>query len=222
MRLTLPLPQKNEESIWQALREGYAYLKRTPKISSLIILIAVYSLIVIPYSTLLPVFAKDVFQGNATVFGWFESITGLGALAGSVYIAGLQSSKKMIGIVILASLIFSLGMLCLALSGKLFIAIFFAGVIGLGMMSFTAAVNTFIQTHVEENMRGRIISYFIMAYQGVLPIGSLLAGALAGALGARITVALQAVAGVCATLIFLYYKKSRPPARKWRNRNHPH
>lgn len=216
MQLALPPPEKREESIWQALREGYVYLKQTPGISSLIVLIAVYSLMVIPYSTLLPVFAKDVFRGNATVFGWFESITGLGALAGSVYIAGLRSSKKMIRIVILASLIFSLGMLCLSLSGKLIIAVFFSGIIGLGMMSFTAAVNTFIQTHVEEHMRGRIISYFIMAYQGVLPVGSFLAGALAGAFGARATVALEALTGVCATLIFIYYKKSRPAARKWK------
>jgi len=207
MRLNLPAVLKKEENIWQALRDGYAYLRHTPDIASLIWLIGAYSLMVIPYTTLLPVFAKDVFKGGAAAFSWFESATGLGALVGSIYIAGLKSSRKMINVVIYSSLLFSVGVLLLSSASGLLPAILFSGVAGLGMMALTSAINTYIQTHVPDRMRGRALSYFIMAYQGIIPVGSLLIGALAGRFNVIGVTLAEGLFGVAATMGFVFWKK---------------
>lgn len=207
MKLNLPKIEKNGESIWAALKEGYDYIKGLPDFSSLILLMAGYSLFVIPFSTLLPIFAKDIFKGDAATFSWFESAAGIGALLGTAYIAGLKPNKNMLRVVLFSSMIFSLGVLLLSSSLNLHVALFFTMVTGLGMMSQTSATNTYLQTHVSDKMRGRVISYFIMSYQGVIPIGSLLIGFLASIFGAKITVIIEGVIGLSCSLIFLYYKK---------------
>lgn len=210
MKLNLPDTKKQEVKIWQTLKEGLSYLKQSPDLSSLILLMAGYSLFVIPFSTLLPVFAKDVFQGNAGTFSWFESAAGVGALLGTIYFAGIKPNRNIISIVIYASLLFSLGVLLLSVSLNLTLALVFTMVTGMGMMTQTAAINTYLQTHVSDEMRGRVISYFIMGYQGIIPVGSLLIGVFASSYGPKVTVCVAGVLGVVSTAVFVYFKsKSR-------------
>ena len=210
MKLRLPASKKQEVKIWQTLREGLSYLKQSPDLSSLILLMAGYSLFVIPFSTLLPVFAKDIFHGDAGTFSWFESAAGIGALLGTVYFAGINPNRNIVSIVIYASLIFSSGVILLSASFDLMLALFFTLVTGMGMMTQTAAINTYLQTHVSDEMRGRVISYFIMGYQGIIPVGSLLIGILASSFGPKVTVCVAGVLGVISTLIFVYFRyKSR-------------
>ena len=210
MKLRLPASKKQEVKIWQTLREGLSYLKQSPDLSSLILLMAGYSLFVIPFSTLLPVFAKDIFHGDAGTFSWFESAAGIGALLGTVYFAGINPNRNIVSIVIYASLIFSSGVILLSASFDLMLALIFTLVTGMGMMTQTAAINTYLQTHVSDEMRGRVISYFIMGYQGIIPVGSLLIGILASSFGPKVTVCVAGVLGVISTLIFVYFRyKSR-------------
>lgn len=206
MKLNLPPSKKRQVRIWQTLKEGLAYLKAAPDLSSLILLMAGYSIFVIPFSTLLPVFAKDVFHGDAGTFSWFESAAGVGAILGTIYFAGLKPGRNIISIVVYASLLFSLGVLLLSVSFDLVIALLFTLITGMGMMTQTAAINTYLQTHVSDEMRGRVLSYFIMGYQGIIPIGSLLIGILSSSIGPKVTVCVAGLLGIISTMVFVYFK----------------
>src|SRR5690606_39755175 len=118
MKIKLKPIGKSKENLWFDLKEGFDYLKRSPNISSLILLMAASSLIIIPFTTFLPVFAKDIFNGDATTFSWFESAGGLGALSGAIYMATLKSTRNFIKIIVRSSFMLSLSVLGLALSDR--------------------------------------------------------------------------------------------------------
>jgi MFS family permease len=157
----------------------------------------------------MPIFAKDLFHGDAGTFSWFESAAGLGSVISAMYLANLRSAKPLKRIVVLASTIFGVSLILLAYSGILSLALVFMAFGGLGMMAQTSAINTYIQTHTIPEMRARAISYYIMAYQGMIPIGSLLIGWTAQAFGPRLAVCLAGVIGLCATAMFVVYQNKR-------------
>ncbi|MVN22067.1 MFS transporter [Mucilaginibacter arboris] len=199
----------NKQDIWEGLRDGYGYLQKNAGIRSVILLMACTSFFVMPYSTLLPVFATDIFHGNVTTFSWLNSISGLGALGGAVYMATLKPGKSLLKIIAYCSAQFSLSLILFALTGFFPLALCFIMAAEFGMLSQIAASNTYIQTHVDENMRGRVISYYVMAFQGMSPIGSLLIGFLAHYFGASLIVCAEGVAGVIAVICFIpYFKKA--------------
>ncbi|MDR3713587.1 MAG: MFS transporter [Puia sp.] len=201
-----PLPKK-EDNIWDGLREGYIYLENSPGLLSLIILLAACSLLVIPFSTLMPVFAKDLFRGDAKTFSWFESAAGLGALLGAAFMAARGAGGKLIKLMIGSGILFGFSLILLSTSRLLPLSLLFMMAAGMGMMIQTSSINTYIQTHCSPAMRGRIISYYLMAYQGLFPLGSLLTGALANHAGARVTVGVEGCLGIASTVLFLLYKK---------------
>src|SRR5690606_6707456 len=174
MKIKIPKVEKSVENIWFDLKEGFSYLKSSPNLSSLIILMASSSLLVIPFTTFLPVFAKDIFRGDATTFSWFESSGGLGAFAGAVYMATLKSHRNFTKIIIQSGFVLSVSVFALAISPYLGLGLLFTATAALGLMAQNSSINTYLQTHTEEKMRGRVMSYYIMAFQGVLPIGTLL------------------------------------------------
>lgn len=209
MKIKLKPIERSKENIWFDLKEGFNYLKNSPNISSLILLMAASSLIIIPFTTFLPVFAKDIFNGDATTFSWFESVGGLGALMGAVYMATLKSTRNFIKIIIRSSFTLSLSVLGLALSPSLIMALLFTGTAALGLMSQNSSINTYLQTHTPDKMRGRTMSYYIMAFQGVLPLGTLLMGYLAHKIGTTTIVALEGMAGVLIMISFILYRRNR-------------
>src|SRR5690606_2029091 len=196
MKIKLKPIGKSKENLWFDLKVGFDYLNRSPNISSLILLMAASSLIIIPFTTFLPVFAKDIFNGDATTFSWFESAGGLGALSGAIYMATLKSTRNFIKIIVRSSFMLSLSVLGLALSPSLVLALIFTGTAALGLMSQNSSINTYLQTHTPDSMRGRTMSYYIMAFQGILPIGTLLMGYLAHKAGTTTIVAMEGIAGV--------------------------
>src|SRR5690606_12946725 len=125
MKIKLDKIEKPTENIWFDLKEGFQYIKATPNISSLILLMAASSLLVIPYTTFLPVFAKDIFHGNATTFSWFESSGGFGALVGAIYMATLKSHRNFTKIIIQSGFMLSISVFALAVSPSLIMALFF-------------------------------------------------------------------------------------------------
>ena len=175
----------------------------------MLIMIGISSLFVIPFNTLMPIFAKDLFSGNAGTFSWFESAAGLGSVFSAMYLAQLKSSKSLNKIVILASFVFGFSLILLAYAAILPLALFFMTLTGLGMMAQTSAINTYIQTHAAPEMRGRAISYYVMAYQGMIPIGSLLIGWTAHAFGPRHAVGIAGMVGLMAAVLFVLYKTKR-------------
>ena len=206
MKLNLTISEPSQKTIWVELEEGFRYVTADRDLSSMIILIGISSLFVIPFNTLMPIFAKDIFNGTARTFSWFESAAGLGSVASAMYMANLKSSKFLVKITMVASVIFGASLIFLSVSGTLPIALFFMTITGVGMMAQTSSINTYIQTHSIPEMRGRAISYFVMAYQGMIPIGSLLIGWTANAFGPRMAVTIAGGIGLLATAGFMFYK----------------
>lgn len=201
--------EKSSENIWHDLKEGFQYMKATPNISSLILLMASSSLLVIPFTTFLPVFAKDIFHGDATTFSWFESCGGLGALVGAIYIATLKSHRNFIKIIIQSGFLLAISVFALALSPSLILALIFTATAALSLLAQNSSINTYLQTHTDDKMRGRTMSYYIMAFQGILPIGTLIMGYLASLFGTTYIVAFEGIAGVLIMISFIYYRKQR-------------
>jgi MFS family permease len=206
MKLNLTATPPSQKSIWLELEEGFRYVSGDKELSSMIILIGISSLFVIPFNTLMPIFAKDIFQGSAKTFSWFESAAGLGSVVSAMYMANLKSAKPLMKITMIASALFGLSLIFLSHAGSLPIALVFMTITGIGMMAQTSSINTYIQTHAVPEMRGRAISYFVMAYQGMIPIGSLLIGWTANAFGPRMAVTIAGIVGLLATLGFVFYK----------------
>ncbi len=200
MRIVPRAPRANRPGAWEGLREGWAYLRQAPALRRQILLMAGLSFCALPFGTLLPVFAKDVFHGAAGTFGLLNSVAGAGALVGALYLASRPAGGSQRRLIRWAGLAFCGSLLGFALSPRLGVGLVFIGLGGVGMMLFIAGTNTFVQTHVPDHLRGRVLSYYVMAFQGMQPLGSLLVGWLARHLGAPPTVLLQGAAGLLVVL----------------------
>jgi len=210
MKIKVPEYTKPKEHIWQNLKAGYQYIRHHTGLRSAILHIALISLVAMPYSTLLPLYAKTVFKGDVTTFSWLNSISGLGALIGAVFMANLKNGRNLLRIVIYATLLFCICLSVFSLNKNLTVALLFIMLAEAGMLAMIAATNTFIQTNVDEKMRGRVISYYVMAFQGIQPIGSLLVGASAHYFNGPHTVLIEGIAGTIVTLCFIpYFKRAR-------------
>lgn len=194
-----------KESTWQGIVGGFQYLKRSPHISALIIVLAFSSLLVIPYTALLPAVAKDLFQGDETTFSWFESAAGLGAMIGAVHMARMKSGQNLRYRVLFAALLMGISLLLLAYASYLPIALFFTAMVSLAMMMQNSSINTYIQTHAVSTYRARVISYYVMAFQGIAPIGTLMVGAIAEFSGIKTTLYLMGAAGILIAICFYAY-----------------
>ncbi len=214
MKIPAQTRQIIKQDIWQGLREGYSYLQQQPGLRSVILLMACTSFFVMPYSTLLPVFATDIFHGNVTTFSWLNAVSGLGALGGAIYMATLKPGKSLLKVIAYCSAQFAVSLVFFALTSNFPLALCFIMAAEFGMLSQIAASNTYIQTHVDENMRGRVISYYVMAFQGMVPIGSLLIGFLAHYFGASIIVSAEGVAGAISVICFIPYLKKAGTATR--------
>jgi MFS family permease len=205
MRMNTPAkPSSND--IWTELKEGFYYVSGNRNLSSLIMMLTISSLFVIPFNTLMPIFAKDLFSGTAKTFSWFESAAGAGSVISAVYLANLKKGKNLIRIMIAAGVVFGASIMFLAYSRHLPVALIFMTLTGVGMMAQTSVINTYIQTHAVPAMRARAISYYVMAYQGMVPVGSLLAGLLASAIGPRLTVFIEGAIGLMGTVVYVVYR----------------
>src|SRR5690606_28208597 len=151
------------------------------------------------------VIAREMFSGDATTFSWFESAAGLGAMIGAIYMARTQVGTNLRFRVMKAAALFSLAILALSFASWLPLALVSTLLAAMGMMVQNSSINTYIQTHAMPAYRARAISYYIMAFQGIFPIGSLLVGALASAWGIHYTLLLQGVAGSLLVIGFTAY-----------------
>lgn len=194
-----------KESTWKGLKEGFNYLSRSPHLYTLILIIAASSLFVVPYTTLLPVVSKDIFNGDAKTFSWFESIAGIGALIGAIYMARLKAGTNLRFRVIGGSALMALGLITLSLSTSLFLGLISVFLTTMGMMVQNSSINTYIQTHSMPIYRARIISYYIMAFQGIFPLGNLIIGSIGELMSIRSTLFFQGAIALILCLIFSLY-----------------
>ena len=203
MKLKVPDRKKHIEPIWENLREGFVYIRRHRGISSAIALMALSSLIVMPYSNLFPIYAQTVFKGNVSTFAWLNSISGLGALFGAIYMTTLKKGANFLRLIVLSLMFLTTCLMLFSYTNNLTIALIILMVGEAGMLTQIAGTNTYIQTSVEERMRGRVISYYAMAFQGIQPIGILLTGWMAHVTSAQLTVFLEGLTGLVVSVLFI-------------------
>jgi MFS family permease len=183
--------------IWQAWREGVTYAFGSPPIRSVLLLLAVVSFMGMPYATLLPVFAQEVLHGGAQTLGFLMAAAGIGALAGAMFLASRENVLGLETVLVVAATIFGAGLIAFSLSRVFWLSCALMIVSGFGMMVHMAAANTLVQTFVDDDKRGRVMSLHTMAVRGMVPLGSLIAGALASQIGAPATLTLG---GLCCVL----------------------
>jgi len=202
MRLPPRRAAVRTSNVLEEMRDGLLYVVRSVPIRSVLLLLCLVSLMGMPYTVLLPIFAKDILQGNAYTMGFLMAATGVGAVLGALYLAARRSVAGFMRLIAMASGAFGLGLVAFSLSPNVWLSMGILVWVGCAMMIQMAGTNTFIQTIVEEDKRGRVMSFYTMAFMGMAPFGALLAGSLAGALGAPGTVLLGGAAVVTGVLAF--------------------
>jgi MFS family permease len=175
-------------------REGWNYTVNSRPIRSVILFIAVICLVGVPYTVLLPVFAATVLGGGAHTLGFLMTAAGGGALLGALWLASRRSVTGVSRNIPVTGAIFGAGLIAFAFSQTLWLSIALLVVVGFGFMVQVASSNTLLQTIVEDAKRGRVMGFFLMAYFGTTPFGSLVAGAVSARIGAPATLA---IGGVC-------------------------
>jgi MFS family permease len=218
IRLPAHLPPPAEKKIRSDLAEGFTYLKNTPSISLILLMLSFTSLLVLPYNTLIPVFAKVIFKGNAATFGYITSFIGVGALAGSIFLASLKKDADLKFVLLVNTIIFGLSLLFFSHLINFPLAMVLATLSGFGMMSQTTISMTLIQLYSDKAMRGRVMSYVGMAYWGMLPLGSLLIGALSQKIGAPDTILCEGITALIIAAFFFGFLRS--DRRKLKEKNH--
>jgi MFS family permease len=193
---------RRHASAWQQFREGWAYVFGFGPIRAIIALLAIVSLLGVPYTVLMPIFAGDVLHGGPQTFGFLMTASGLGALLGALWLAGRPSVVNFGRLIPIAAGLFGLGLMAFAASRYLWLSLLCMVVVGFGIMVQAACSNTVLQTIVPDEKRGRVMSFFLMAYLGTAPFGSLIAGALSGRIGVPWTIA---VGGGCCSVGALWF-----------------
>jgi MFS family permease len=167
-----------------------------------LLLIAAISGTIGTYSTLMPVFAKDVFGGGARSLGILLSSAGTGALLSALYLASRHTTRGLDRVILVAGACAALAMLAFAHASSLALALPLLIVLGAGLIAAQASIQTLVQTLVDDDKRGRVMSLYTMAFLGALPFGNLLAGAIARYAGEDVAFSLNAVLCLVALLVF--------------------
>jgi MFS family permease len=201
MKLPEYVGKVSKKNVFGELKEGMTYIRRTPSIAFVIIMLGLVSLLVLPFSTLIPYFARDVFNGTARTFGVIDSFIGLGAFSGAIFLASQKTGADLKKILCINTLIFGAGLIFFSHEHIYPLALFFVAVAGFGMMSQVTISNTLIQTTVAPNMRGRVISFYAMAFFGMQPLGGLLVGSISKWIGTTDTLMGQGIAAVLLGLL---------------------
>jgi MFS family permease len=188
MRLHAPVVKREATSTLVELKAGWTYVSQFLPIRTILLLFAVVSLMGMPFVVLMPIFAARVLHGGPHTLGFLMGSMGLGALISALSLAARKHVLGLVKMIPLATAIFGLGLIGFGLSRSFWLSMLMVFIAGMGMMQGMAASNTVIQTIVSEDKRGRVMSYYTMAFVGMAPFGSLLAGSMAHAVGAPWTV----------------------------------
>ena len=197
---------------WQNLKEGFRYVVDFVPIRSILLLLALVSLMGQSYAQLLPIFADKVLHGNSATQGLLMAAVGVGALAGAIFLAQRTTVIGLGRWIAIAPAIMGVGLIGLGLSNWLWLSLLVMPIIGVGMMVQTASSNTILQTIVDDDKRGRVMSFYSLAFMGMVPLGSLLAGGLASLVGVQWTVI---IGGACCIVGALVFSRKLEEIRRW-------
>jgi MFS family permease len=188
MRLHAPEVKRAATSMLTELQAGWTYVAEFLPIRTILMLFALISLMGMPFVVLMPIFAKKVLGGGPHTLGFLMGAMGLGALLSALSLAARRNVRGLVRIIPIAAAVFGAGLVGFGFSHWFWLSMAMVFLAGMGMMQGMAASNTVIQTIVTEDKRGRVMSYYTMAFMGMAPFGSLLAGTMAHKFGAPWTV----------------------------------
>lgn len=205
MRLRPQVPRHTIKHPWVELREGFKYAFGFPPISALIMLVAAFSATGFSYSVLMPIFARDVFNGDARMLGYLMSASGIGAVIGALYLGTRSTVRGLGNVITIGGTLMATGVTCFALSHWLPLSFACLTLAGMGGVLLMASSNTLVQTLVDDDKRGRVMSMFAMAFTGTMPVGNLIAGSVANSVGARPTLIFSGI--TCLVVVSVFYSK---------------
>ncbi|MEJ2724169.1 MAG: MFS transporter [Deltaproteobacteria bacterium] len=186
----------------RGLADGFHFAFGFAPVRAVLLLIALTGLMGIPYVVLMPIFASQVLQGNSHTFGFLMAAAGVGALAGALFLASRKSVRGLGRIIPSMAAAFGVGLILFSLSRTLWLSLALLFVVGLGMMVETASSNTILQTIVDDDKRGRVMSFYTTAFLGMTPFGSLLAGQMASRIGAPLTIMVDGIFILMGAVLF--------------------
>ena len=182
MRIDVPAVRRKAASTFTEMKEGWSYVASFVPIRTILLLFAVISLMGMPFVVLMPIFAARVLNGGPHTLGFLMGAMGIGALVSALSLAARKTVRGLIRMIPLAAAVFGIGLVGFGLSQVFWLSMLMVLVAGMGMMQGMAGSNTVIQTLTTEDKRGRVMSYYTMAFMGMAPFGSLLAGTMAHAI----------------------------------------
>ncbi|HOD59356.1 MAG TPA: MFS transporter [Candidatus Syntrophosphaera sp.] len=195
IRIQYHKPPESKENIFAKIKEGWSYSWRNLPIRWLIANLGIFMLFAMSYTSIIPVFARDVLKGNAGTQGLLLTCAGVGALVSAIYMAGRKTIKGLPWVSIIMGIIGSLGLIGFSQSTSLWLSMFMMVFVGMGLTIQMAITNTLLQTISYPSMRGRVLSVYTMTLNSLTPFGSLLLGWLTREIGPHF--ALTICAGVC-------------------------
>ena len=204
-------PAPERKPLWGEVAEGWGYVSGSVPIRSILLLLALVSLVAMPYTVLMPIFAKEILHGGPNLLGFLMAATGVGALVSAVTLAARRSVLGLGRAIPISAAIFGAALVAFAFSRTVWLSIALLLFTGYGFMRQIAASNTILQTIAEEGKRGRVMSFYAMAFQGLAPFGSLIAGAMASRFGAPNTLIVGGI--ICAAGAGLFAREL-PAIRK--------
>jgi len=202
MRLSAVAPRRAQEHWFDGLKQGFRYAFGFLPSRRLLLLVAAISMTTSPYQHMMPIIASEVFGGDARTLGLLISCAGLGAFAGTAYLAGRTSLRGLSRIIVVASFSASLGLMLFSQSRLLWLSVMLMLPIGFGLIVTATSTNTILQTIADEDKRGRVVSIYGMCFLGTPPLGNFLAGAVASRIGAPLTLLILGALGTLAALAF--------------------
>lgn len=203
MRIPVAERVQSGKRLLSELKEGFHYAAGFAPIKYVLLLLSLVSFMGMPYTVLMPAVAARILGGGAHTLGFLMAASGIGALSGTLYLASRTSVLGLGRVIVLASASFGAGLIAFSLSRNFWLSFALLVPTGLGMMVQMAASNTVLQTVVDEDKRGRVMSFFTMAFFGTVPFGSLFAGIMADRFGAPSTIAFGGAACIVGSLLFL-------------------
>lgn len=198
-----------KQSNFKEIKEGVRYLKNHPHLAPLTIYIGIISLLVLPFNTLLPEFAKQVFHGDAQTFGYISSCIGSGALIGTIFLASMKGNSRKSPVLLVNAGILGVSLILFSQVQNLQIALLIAVVAGFTALTQSTICLTIIQTRSAPEMRGRMISLYAMSLFGMLPLGGLIIGWVSNQIGSSLTVLIQGIISIFIALSFWKFFSDR-------------
>jgi MFS family permease len=202
MRVPKSSFEKHDASPLEHIAEGFRFVRHTAPIRALLTLTALVSIVALPYSVLMPIFAARVLHGNARTLGVLMGATGIGALMGALALASRTKLQGLARLVAISCASFGTSLILFSCSRSYPLSVLLLVPVGFFVMVQMASTNTLIQAMVPDRLRGRTMAVYSMMFLGMAPIGALLSGTAADHIGAPWTVAIGGMGAIAAAAIF--------------------